>query len=189
MSSPSPPRTAFSKGVGDTVRLIRQSFPDLPIIAGNVTSAAGGGISRRLRRRYRESRPGARLHLHHAHRGRASAFRSSPRSTCAQQAPRAKGIRIIADGGITKSGDIVKALTLADAVICGGLLAGCPEAPGQIMEINGKTYKQYRGMGSAAAMQAGCAARYGHSRARYHAQSRRRGHRSAQGMSPLRWTA
>jgi IMP dehydrogenase len=48
-------------------------------------------------------------------------------------------------------------------VICGGLLAGCPEAPGQIMEINGKMYKQYRGMGSLAAMQAGSAARYGHS--------------------------
>jgi len=43
------------------------------------------------------------------------------------------------------------------------LLAGCPEAPGSIMEINGKLYKQYRGMGSLAAMQAGSAARYGHS--------------------------
>ena len=73
------------------------------------------------------------------------------------------GVRIIADGGITKSGDIVKALTLANAVMCGGLLAGCPEAPGKIMEINGKLYKQYRGMGSLEAMKAGSAARYGHS--------------------------
>jgi IMP dehydrogenase len=72
-------------------------------------------------------------------------------------------VRILADGGITKSGDIVKALTLADAVICGGLLAGCPEAPGQILEIDGKLYNPYRGMGSAAAMSAGSAARYGHS--------------------------
>ena len=64
----------------------------------------------------------------------------------------ARGVRIVADGGITKSGDIVKALTLADAVILGGLLAGCREAPGEIMEINGKLYKQYRGMGSLAAM-------------------------------------
>jgi IMP dehydrogenase len=47
-------------------------------------------------------------------------------------------------------------------VICGGLLAGCPEAPGQILEIEGKLYKQYRGMGSLAAMKAGSAARYGH---------------------------
>jgi IMP dehydrogenase len=57
---------------------------------------------------------------------------------------------------------VVKALTLADAVVCGGLLAGCPEAPGQILEINGKLYKQYRGMGSLSAMKAGSGARYGH---------------------------
>ena len=80
---------------------------------------------------------------------------------CSKQA-RKLGVRTIADGGITKSGDMVKALTLADAMICGGLLAGCPEAPGQVMEINGKMYKQYRGMGSLSAMKAGSAARYGH---------------------------
>ena len=74
-----------------------------------------------------------------------------------------RGVSIIADGGITKSGDIVKALTLAQAVICGGMFAGCPESPGQVLEINGKLYKQYRGMGSLAAMKAGSAARYGHS--------------------------
>jgi len=73
-----------------------------------------------------------------------------------------KGVRLIADGGITKSGDIVKALTLSNAVICGGILAGCTEAPGEVLEIGGKLYKQYRGMGSLAAMKAGSAARYGH---------------------------
>ena len=62
-------------------------------------------------------------------------------------------------------GDIVKALTLAQAVICGGVLAGCAEAPGDILEIGGKLFKQYRGMGSLAAMKAGSAARYGHSTA------------------------
>jgi IMP dehydrogenase len=77
-------------------------------------------------------------------------------------AAKKQNVKLIADGGITKSGDIVKALTLADAVICGGLLAGCREAPGEIMEISGKVYKQYRGMGSLAAMKAGSAARYGH---------------------------
>ena len=69
---------------------------------------------------------------------------------------------IVADGGISKSGDIVKALTLSDAVICGSLLAGCKEAPGRIIEIDGKYYKQYRGMGSLEAMKEGSAARYGH---------------------------
>ena len=63
------------------------------------------------------------------------------------------------------NGDIVKALTLASAVICGGVLAGCAEAPGEILEIGGKLYKQYRGMGSLAAMKAGSAARYGHDKA------------------------
>jgi IMP dehydrogenase len=56
----------------------------------------------------------------------------------------------------------VKALTLADAVIMGGLLAGCQESPGKIVEISGKRYKQYRGMGSLAAMKVGSAARYGY---------------------------
>ena len=53
-------------------------------------------------------------------------------------------------------------MTLANAVICGGILAGCPETPGEVMEISGKLYKQYRGMGSLAAMKSGSAARYGH---------------------------
>ena len=68
---------------------------------------------------------------------------------CSRAAAR-KGVSIIADGGIVKSGDIVKALTLANAVMCGGLFAGCNEAPGDVMEISGKVYKQYRGMGTMA---------------------------------------
>ena len=79
------------------------------------------------------------------------------------QSKKKAGVTILADGGINKSGDIVKALTLADGVICGGLLAGCREAPGGIIEIEGKYYKQYRGMGSLEAMRDGSAARYGHS--------------------------
>ena len=80
----------------------------------------------------------------------------------ASQGAKKKGVSIIADGGISKSGDIVKALTLSEAVICGGLLAGCREAPGRIVEIEGKYYKQYRGMGSLEAMKEGSASRYGH---------------------------
>ncbi len=151
-----------SKGVGETVRLVREAFPELPIIAGNVTSGAGveyladcGASAIKV-----GQGPGSICTT------RVVAGVGIPQLTALYVASRAaarKGVRILADGGITKSGDIVKALTLADAVICGGLLAGCPEAPGQIMEINGKLYKQYRGMGSLAAMQAGSAARYGHS--------------------------
>lgn len=70
-------------------------------------------------------------------------------------------IKIIADGGIKNSGDIVKALAAgADAVMLGGLLAGTKEAVGEIVEIDGKKYKSYRGMGSEAAAQKGSDDRY-----------------------------
>ena len=150
-----------SAGVGDTARLIRAEYPDLPIIAGNVTSGAGVEYLAQCGANVIKigQGPGSICTT------RVVAGVGIPQLTAlylASKAAAAKGVTILADGGITKSGDIVKALTLANAVICGGLLAGCPEAPGQIMEINGKLYKQYRGMGSAAAMQQGSAARYGH---------------------------
>jgi IMP dehydrogenase len=151
-----------SRGVGDTVRIIRGAFPELPIIAGNVTSAAGVEFLAKCGANVIKvgQGPGSICTT------RIVAGVGIPQLTAlflaSREAAKA-GVTIIADGGITKSGDIVKALTLAQAVICGGVLAGCPEAPGQIMEINGKLYKQYRGMGSQAAMQAGSAARYGHS--------------------------
>ncbi len=151
-----------SAGVGDTVKLIRDAFPDLPIIAGNVTSGSGVEYLAKCGANVIKvgQGPGSICTT------RVVAGVGIPQLTALYVASRAAekcGVTVIADGGIVKSGDIVKALTLAQAVICGGLLAGCPEAPGQIMEINGKLYKQYRGMGSAAAMTAGSAARYGHS--------------------------
>jgi IMP dehydrogenase len=147
-------------GVGDMVKLVRGAFPDLTIIAGNVTSGSGvdfladcGASAIKV-----GQGPGSICTT------RIVAGVGIPQLTAlfvAGKGAAAKGVRLIADGGITKSGDIVKALTLADAVICGGLLAGCREAPGEIIEISGKVYKQYRGMGSLAAMKAGSAARYG----------------------------
>jgi IMP dehydrogenase len=150
-----------SKGVGDTVKLLRSEFPDLAIIAGNVTTAAGveyladcGANTIKI-----GQGPGSICTT------RIVAGVGIPQMTalyvCSRMAAK-KGVSILADGGITKSGDIVKALTLASAVICGGILAGCTEAPGEVMEIGGKIYKQYRGMGSLAAMRSGSAARYGH---------------------------
>jgi len=150
-----------SKGVGDTVKMLRDAFPELPIIAGNVTSASGveyladcGANAIKI-----GQGPGSICTT------RVVAGVGIPQMTalyvCSRIAAK-KGVAILADGGITKSGDIVKALTLANAVICGGMFAGCNEAPGDVMEISGKIYKQYRGMGSLAAMRAGSAARYGH---------------------------
>ncbi len=150
----------FSKGVGDTVRVLRGAFPKLPLIAGNVTSAAGveyladcGANAIKV-----GQGPGSICTT------RIVAGVGIPQMTalyvCSRVAARKK-VSILADGGIVKSGDIVKALTLSQAVICGGIFAGCNEAPGEVIEIGGKLYKQYRGMGSFAAMKAGSAARYG----------------------------
>src|SRR6202789_3352313 len=150
-----------SKGVGDTVRVLRDAFPKLPIIAGNVTSASGveyladcGADAIKV-----GQGPGSICTT------RIVAGVGIPQMTALYVCSRAaakKKVSILADGGITKSGDIVKALTLSQAVICGGIFAGCNEAPGEVVEISGKLYKQYRGMGSFAAMKAGSAARYGH---------------------------
>lgn len=126
-----------TKGVGETVSMIRSAHPKLPIIAGNVTTAAGvefladcGANAIKI-----GQGPGSICTT------RIVAGVGIPQLTALYLGARAaakKNVSIIADGGITKSGDVVKALTLAQAVLCGGILAGCPEAPGQIMEINGK---------------------------------------------------
>jgi IMP dehydrogenase len=154
----------FSKGVGDMVKVLRDAFPKLPIIAGNVTSAAGvdyladcGADAVKV-----GQGPGSICTT------RIVAGVGIPQLTAlyvASHAATKKKVSILADGGITKSGDIVKAMTLSQAVICGGILAGCTEAPGEVVEISGKMYKHYRGMGSLAAMKSGSAARYGQEKA------------------------
>lgn len=152
---------AHTKSIGEAVRFLRKNFPELTLIAGNVTSGEGvqfladaGASAIKI-----GQGPGSICTT------RVVAGVGIPQLTAlylAAKAAHSRGVRILADGGISKSGDIVKALTLADVVMCGGLLAGCPEAPGHIVEIEGKRYKQYRGMGSLTAMKAGSAARYGH---------------------------
>ncbi|MDC0488848.1 IMP dehydrogenase [Pelagibacteraceae bacterium] len=72
-----------------------------------------------------------------------------------------KKIKIISDGGIKFSGDIAKALAAgADAIMMGSIFAGTDESPGKKFKVNGKIYKQYRGMGSIGAMSSGSANRY-----------------------------
>lgn len=71
----------------------------------------------------------------------------------AYQAAREAGVPVIGDGGLQYSGDIGKALVAgADSVMLGSLLAGCKESPGELLLVNGKQYKTYRGMGSLGAM-------------------------------------
>jgi IMP dehydrogenase len=72
------------------------------------------------------------------------------------QVARPKNVPVIADGGIRFSGDITKALAAgADTVMVGSLFAGTDQAPGSVITVQGKTYKQYRGMGSIGAMNKG----------------------------------
>jgi len=80
-----------------------------------------------------------------------------PQITAIMEATRAcrpLGVPVIGDGGLQYSGDIAKAIVAgADTVMLGSLLAGCEESPGDLIFINGKQYKSYRGMGSLGAMQ------------------------------------
>jgi IMP dehydrogenase len=150
-------------GVGETVALIRGGVPDLTIIAGNVTSAEGVRfLSERGADAVKVGQGPGSICTTRVIAGvgipQLSALYVASRNGC-KRPP-----RILADGGITKSGDIVKAMTIADAVVCGGVLAGCRESPGKIVDIGGKLYKEYRGMGSLSAMKDGSAARYGHDR-------------------------
>ena len=148
--------------VGQAIRIVRQEFKDLSIMAGNVTSGEGVDFL---------AESGAEIIKVGQGPGSICTTRivagvGIPQMSAlyaASTQAKAKGVSILADGGLSKSGDIVKALTQADGVICGSLLAGCREAPGRIIEIEGKYYKQYRGMGSLEAMREGSAARYGHS--------------------------
>lgn len=150
-----------SAGVGEAVSLIRKNFKELTIIAGNVTSSEGVEYLAKAGANAIKvgQGPGSICTT------RIIAGIGIPQLTALHESSKAavkNKVKILADGGIAKSGDVVKALTLADAVICGSLFAGCKEAAGNVVEINGKLYKEYRGMGSLAAMKAGSAARYGH---------------------------
>lgn len=149
-----------SKGVLDKIEQIRAKFPSITLVAGNVATAAATealikagadvvkvGIG-----------PGSICTT------RIVAGIGVPQLTavmdCAEMADKL-GKRIIADGGIKYSGDIVKALAAGgSAVMVGSMLAGTLESPGEVELYQGRSYKVYRGMGSLPAMAAGSKDRY-----------------------------
>ncbi|MGI9327259.1 MAG: IMP dehydrogenase [Pseudomonadales bacterium] len=141
-----------SKKVLDQISLIKQRFPDLPVIGGNVATEEGAqalldagvdaikvGIG-----------PGSICTT------RIVTGIGVPQITAIANAVRAASksdVPVIADGGIRYSGDIAKAIVAgASVVMVGGLLAGTDEAPGEVELYQGRTYKSYRGMGSLGAM-------------------------------------
>lgn len=149
-----------SANIINALKKLKAAFPDTPIIAGNIATAAAAeeliqagadclkvGIG-----------PGSICTT------RVVAGIGVPQITAVfdvAQVAKKYNIPVIADGGIKYSGDIVKALAAgADVVMLGSLLAGCEEAPGETEIYQGRQFKVYRGMGSLGAMANGSTDRY-----------------------------
>lgn len=141
------------RAVLDAIERIKNAYGDQEVIGGNVATRAGAqalinagadavkvGVG-----------PGSICTT------RVVAGVGVPQVTAIMEAAKAckkSDVPLIADGGLQYSGDIAKAIVSgADSVMLGSLLAGCDESPGELIEINGKKYKSYRGMGSLGAMQ------------------------------------
>ncbi len=150
-----------SKGIINCIKKIKSSHPDMPLIAGNI---ATGDAAKDL------ADAGAD----------AIKIGMGPGSICTtriisgvgvpqisailecSKALKGSGVRIVADGGVKFSGDVVKAIAAgADTVMIGSLFAGTEEAPGERVLYQGRSYKLYRGMGSVGAMKLGSKDRYG----------------------------
>src|SRR3990167_172089 len=142
----------FSKGVIEMVKFARQTYPDLQIVAGNIaTSEAAIALADAGANAVKVGMgPGSICTT------RIVAGIGVPQISAIAQvsdAVKARGIKVIADGGFRFSGDICKAIAAgADAVMIGGLFAGTEEAPGEVVLFQGRSYKSYRGMGSLGAM-------------------------------------
>ena len=145
-------RLLEAKGVLDRIRWIKQHFPDVQVVGGNITTAEGAtalveagadGVKVGIG-------PGS-ICTTRVVAGVGVPQISAVAEVAAALAP--KGIPFIADGGIRYSGDIAKALVAgAYSVMIGGLFAGTEESPGEVELYQGRSYKSYRGMGSIGAM-------------------------------------
>jgi IMP dehydrogenase len=149
-----------SRGVLESVKMVRKLFPDLELVAGNVGTAEG------TRDIIRAGVDGVKVGIGPGSicTTRVVAGVGVPQLTaileCAKVASRT-GIPLIADGGIKQTGDIAKAIAAgADSVMVGGLFAGVDESPGEKVLYEGRSYKVYRGMGSIEAMKQGSKDRY-----------------------------
>ena len=150
-----------SAGVIRAIQRIHHSWPDLPVIAGNVVTAEGAEALIEAGADAIKIGVGAGSICTTRVISGAGMPQMSAIYECARVA-RQHGIPIIADGGIKYSGDIVKAIVAgADTVMLGSLLAGLDESPGEVVLYEGRRFKEYRGMGSLGAMQGYGRDRYG----------------------------
>ena len=149
-----------SQGVIERVRWVKQNYPQVQVIGGNI---ATGAAARALADAGADGvkvgiGPGSICTT------RIVAGVGVPQITAIDNVATAlqgSGVPLIADGGVRYSGDIAKAIAAgASTVMMGGMFAGTEEAPGEIVLYQGRSYKSYRGMGSIGAMQQGSADRY-----------------------------
>lgn len=149
-----------SKGVIDTAKRIKKTFPDVDTIVGNVATeeAAKALIDAGADAIKVGVGPGSICTT------RVIAGVGVPQLSAVYESAKAakgSGVPIIADGGIRFSGDVVKAIAGgANTVMIGSLLAGTDEAPGEVILYEGRKFKSYRGMGSVEAMEEGSKDRY-----------------------------
>ena len=149
-----------AQGVLDAVLRVREAFPQVQLIAGNVSTGSGAAAlcERGVDAVKVGQGPGSICTT------RVVSGAGMPQITaiaeCARVAERF-GVPVIADGGIKYSGDIAKALAAGSpTVMMSSLFAGTEEAPGETILYQGRSYKSYRGMGSIGAMQRGSGDRY-----------------------------
>ncbi|PIS25769.1 MAG: IMP dehydrogenase [bacterium (Candidatus Stahlbacteria) CG08_land_8_20_14_0_20_40_26] len=148
---------AHSKKVIDTTKILREKFPDIELVVGNVATKEAARLLCEIGSDAIKVGigPGSICTT------RVIAGIGVPQVTAIQECAEASSVPVIADGGFRYSGDIVKALAVgADSVMLGNLFAGTEESPGETVLLEGKRYKTYRAMGSIGAMQGGSADRY-----------------------------
>lgn len=149
-----------SKGVLERVRWVKQNFPHVEVIGGNIATAEAALAL------VEHGADGVKVGIGPGSicTTRIVAGVGVPQITAianVTNALKGTGVPAIADGGIRYSGDISKALAAgASSVMMGGMFAGTEEAPGEVILYQGRSYKAYRGMGSLGAMTQGSADRY-----------------------------
>tara|TARA_B100000795_G_scaffold102038_1_gene75214 strand:- start:5727 stop:7205 length:1479 start_codon:yes stop_codon:yes gene_type:complete len=149
-----------TKGVVDTLKVIKAKYPNLDVVVGNIATAEAAKYL------VEAGADGLKVGIGPGSicTTRIVAGVGVPQLTAVMMvadAIKGSGVPVIADGGIRYTGDIVKAISAgADSVMLGSLLAGTEESPGETIIFEGRKYKAYRGMGSIDAMKAGSKDRY-----------------------------